>query len=109
MELYDAIVITVAILFCTNLIGYIYTALILHTDLINDYRIQPKKYFAKRFYQRLPLILFNIFILLSVGAVGVYLFYDILDFSIPTPGLFLFQLILIFLIDDLYFYLYHAA
>ena len=109
MELYDAIVITVAILFCTNLIGYIYTALILHTDLINDYRIQPKKYFAKRFYQRFPLILFNIFILLSVGAVGVYLFYDILDFSIPTPGLFLFQLILIFLIDDLYFYLYHAA
>ena len=109
MELYDAIIITVAILFCTNLIGYIYTALILHTNLINDYRIQPKKYFARRFYKRLPLILFNISILLSVGAVGVYLFYDILDFSIPTPGLFLFQLILIFLIDDLYFYLYHAA
>ena len=109
MELYDAIVITLIILLCTNLIGYIYTALILHTNLIKDYRIQPKKYFARRFYKRLPLILFNISILLSVGAVGVYLFYDILDFSIPTPGLFLFQLILIFLIDDLYFYLYHAA
>jgi len=111
MGLYDAIVITVAILFCTNLIGYIYTALILHTDLINDYRIQPKKYFARRFYERLPLILFNIFILLSVGAVGMYLAisYGIIDFEPPTPGIFLFQIILIFLIDDLYFYLYHAA
>ena len=105
----SAILITVGILFTTNLIGYIYTALILHTNLINDHRIQPKKYFAKRFYKRLPLILFNIFLLLSVGVIGVYLFYDILDFSTPTIGIFLLQLALIFLIDDLYFYLYHAA
>ena len=49
MDITTAILITVAILFCTNLIGYIYTALILHTNLINDYRIQPKEYFAKRF------------------------------------------------------------
>ena len=77
----QAVLITIIILFSTNLIGYIYTALILHTNLINDYRIQPKEYFARRFYSRFPLILFNIFILLSVGAIGVYLFYDILDFS----------------------------
>ena len=109
MNVTSAILITIAILFCTNLIGYIYTALILHTNLINDYRIQPKEYFARRFYKRFPLILFNLSILLSVGAVGVYLFYDILDFSTPTLGLFLFQLVLIFLIDDLYFYFYHAA
>ncbi|GIT66159.1 MAG: hypothetical protein Ct9H300mP24_5370 [Candidatus Neomarinimicrobiota bacterium] len=64
MDITTAILITVAILFCTNLIGYIYTALILHTNLINDYRIQPKEYFAKRFYERFPLILFNISILL---------------------------------------------
>ena len=105
----STILITIGILFTTNLIGYIYTALILHTDLINDQRIQHKKYFARRFYKRLPLILFNIFLLLSVGAVGIYLFYNILDFSIPTIGVFLLQLALIFLIDDLYFYLYHAA
>ena len=105
----QAILITVSILLTTNLIGYIYTALILHTDLINDQRIQPKKYFSRRFYQRLPLILFNLFLLLSVGVIGVYLFYDILAFSIPTLGVFLLQLLLIFLIDDLYFYLYHSA
>ena len=75
----QAILITVSILLTTNLIGYIYTALILHTDLINDQRIQPKKYFSRRFYQRLPLILFNLFLLLAVGVIGVYLFYDILD------------------------------
>ncbi len=109
MEINQAVLITIGILFSTNLIGYIYTALILHTNLINDYRIQPKEYFARRFYSRFPLILFNVFILLSVGAIGVYLFYDILSFTRPTIGLFLFQLTLIFLIDDLYFYLYHAA
>ena len=105
----QAILITVSILFTTNFIGYIYTALILHTNLINDHRIQPKKYFSRRFYQRLPLILFNLFLLLSVGVIGVYLFYHILDVSIPTLGVFLLQLFLIFLIDDLYFYLYHSA
>lgn len=109
MDITTAILITVAILFCTNLIGYIYTALILHTNLINDYRIQPKEYFAKRFYERFPLILFNISILLSVGIVGVFLLQDFIDFGLPTVWVFTWQLVLIFLIDDLYFYCYHAA
>ena len=109
MDITTAILITVAILFCTNLIGYIYTALILHTNLINDYRIQPKEYFAKRFYERFPLILFNISILLGVGIVGVFLLQDFIDFGLPTVWVFTWQLVLIFLIDDLYFYCYHAA
>ena len=109
MDITTAILITVAILFCTNLIGYIYTALILHTNLINDYRIQPKEYFAKRFYERFPLILFNISILLSVGIVGVFLLQDFIDFGLPTVWVFTWQLVLIFLIDDLYFYCYHSA
>ncbi len=109
MDITTAILVTVAILFCTNLIGYIYTALILHTNLINDYRIQQKKHFAKRFYERFPLILFNISILLGVGIIGVFLLQDFIDFSLPTVWVFTWQLILIFLIDDLYFYFYHAA
>ena len=109
MDITTAILITVAILFCTNLIGYIYTALILHTNLINDYRIPPKEYFAKRFYERFPLILFNISILLSVGIVGVFLLQDFIDFGLPTVWVFTWQLVLIFLIDDLYFYFYHSA
>ena len=109
MEITTAILITVAILFCTNLIGYIYTALILHTNLINDYRIQPKEYFAKRFYERFPLILFNISILLGVGIVGVFLLQDFIAFELPTVWVFVWQLVLIFLIDDLYFYFYHSA
>ncbi len=109
MDITTAILVTVAILFCTNLIGYIYTPLILHTNLINDYRIQPKKYFAKRFYERFPLILFNISILLGVGIIGVFLLQDFIDFGLPTVWVFTWQLILIFLIDDLYFYFYHAA
>lgn len=109
MDITTAILITVAILFCTNLIGYIYTALILHTNLINDYRIQPKEYFAKRFYERFPLILFNISILLGVGIVGIFLLQDFIDFGLPTVWVFTWQLVLIFLIDDLYFYCYHAA
>jgi len=109
MDITTAILITVAILFCTNLIGYIYTALILHTNLINDYRIQPKEYFAKRFYERFPLILFNISILLGVGIVGVFLLQDFIDFGLPTVWVFTWQLVLIFLIDDLYFYFYHST
>ena len=109
MEITTAILITVAILFCTNLIGYIYTALILHTNLINDYRIQPKEYFAKRFYERFPLILFNISILLGVGIVGVFLLQGFIAFELPTVWVFVWQLVLIFLIDDLYFYFYHSA
>ena len=109
MDITTAILITVAILFCTNLIGYIYTALILHTNLINDYRIQPKEYFAKRFYERFPLILFNISILLGVGIVGIFLLQDFIDFGLPTVWVFTWQLVLIFLIDDLYFYFYHST
>ena len=109
MNISTAILITVAILVSTNLIGYIYTALILHTNLINYYRIQPKEYFAKRFYKRLPLILFNISILLGVGVIGVFLLQNFIDFSLPTAWVFIWQLVLIFLIDDLYFYFYHKA
>ena len=109
MDITTAILITVAILFCTNLIGYIYTALILHTNLINDYRIQPKEYFAKRFYERFPLILFNISILLGVGIVGIFLLQDFIAFELPTVWVFTWQLVLILQIDDLYFYFYHSA
>ena len=109
MNINQAILITVVVLVSTNLIGYIYTALILHTNLINDHRIQPKKYFAKRFYKRLPLILFNISSYLCLGALGVFLLQNFIDLSLPTVWVFTWQLVLIFLIDDLYFYCYHKV
>jgi methylsterol monooxygenase len=46
---------------------------------------------------------------LGLGALGVFLLQNFIDLSLPTVWVFTWQLVLIFLIDDFYFYCYHKV
>ncbi len=63
---------TVLLLVFTNLIGLLYSILVLHTDLFNKFTIQKKQYVKGVFAKRMPLYLFNITLLLTISGVGAY-------------------------------------
>jgi len=76
------IVITLIIAFTCNLMGLIYSYL----------------------------VLFNLFLLFTLSGLGLYCLQDFFILGVyPNIGLFLFQFFSILLIDDLYFYIFHRS
>jgi len=102
-------IITICIALVSNAIGLVYSWLILYTDVFRKYRLQGKKYKPELFLQRLPLISFNIIILLIVTAVSLYFLAGIFEQSVPSVWVFCFQVFFIFFVDDIYFYVMHRA
>lgn len=107
MSVSEIILITMILLFSSNLFGLIYSLLVLKTSLFTKYRIQTKPYKEGVFKERLPLYLFNLFILALFGIAGVYLLYGFFDTGLPTVWVFLGQVIFVFIIDDVWFYFMH--
>ncbi len=104
------IIITLVIAFLCNLFGLIYTYLVLYTDFFSKVKIQKRKLQPELFFQRLPLIAFNVFLLFTLSAAGLYLLKDFFILNtVPSVGVFFIQLIAILLIDDLYFYCFHRS
>ncbi|MCX6191314.1 MAG: sterol desaturase family protein [Flavobacteriia bacterium] len=97
---------TIVLLICTNLFGLIYSILVLYTSAFQKFSIQKKPYVKGLFSKRMPLYLFNITLLLTISGFGAYFFADffIQDFSIGTI---IFQVVVAFVIDDIFFYFYH--
>ena len=97
---------TIVLLICTNIFGLIYSILVLYTSVFQKFSIQKKPYVKGLFSKRMPLYLFNITLLLTISGFGAYFFADffIQDFSIGTI---IFQVIFAFVIDDIFFYIYH--
>ena len=102
-----AAIITVLLLITTNSIGLIYSLLVLKTKLFAKYRIQSKAYKTGIFSERMPLYLFNFFMLLLFAGVGTYFLYDFFEVSSFSLLVILFQVLFAFIIDDLYFYFMH--
>ncbi len=63
---------TVLLLVGTNLIGLLYSMLVLYTDLFRKFTIQKKQYVKGVFTKRMPLYLFNITLLLAISGLGAY-------------------------------------
>ena len=109
METGRFILYTLIIIVGCNIFGFFLSIVALHTNLFTEYRIQKRKMKANVFYTRLPLILFNILLLVLISSLGLYYLYPIifsnlLEFNFDVI---LMQLIIILLIDDFYFYLLH--
>ena len=107
---------TIIIIVTCNLIGFLFSVLSIHFSFLNKFKIQKRKIKPKTFYKRLPLILFNIILLIIISFLGLYFFYDFGFFkegeSIFQDFNFLLifaQLFLILVIDDLYFYFLHRV
>ena len=102
---------TILIIVSCNIVGFFVSVISVHFDFLHQYRIQKRKIKTSTFYNRLPLIFFNIILLIIISSIGLYYLFPLFDsssllqfnfFAIVT------QLLFILLIDDLYFYLLHS-
>ena len=106
---------TILIIVSCNVIGLIFTLVSIHVTALNRFKIQKRRIKPITFYKRLPLIIFNISLLILISYVGLYFFYDYGFFlegeslnKSSTFPIITAQLFLILVIDDLYFYFLHA-
>ena len=80
----------------------------IHISTLAKYRIQKRKIKPHVFYQRLPLILLNILLLILISSCGLYLMFPLFNPVLKFDGfLILVQLFIILFIDDFYFYCIH--
>ena len=109
MDQFHFVVYTISIIICCNIFGFFLSIVSIHSEYLQKYRIQKRKIKASTFYNRLPLILFNIFLLVLVSSIGLYYLYPILfeqTVSVQFSTIII-QLLIILIIDDFYFYFLH--
>ena len=100
---------SILIIICCNVIGLFLSLVSIHANFLHRYRIQKRKIKAKTFYNRLPLILFNIVLLMIISSIGLYCLHPLFESSINYDiWIIIFQFFIILFIDDLYFYFLHA-
>ena len=108
MDTFSFVLYTISIIVFCNLLGLVVSFASIHIEFLQKYRIQKRKIKSTTFYNRLPLILFNIVLLILVSAIGLYFFYPLFDSDLNVDlGSIIIQLIVILVIDDLYFYCLH--
>lgn len=98
---------TVILLLSTNLFGFLYSLVVLKTDLFKKFRIQPKPYKEGILGKRLPLYFLNLGILLLFSAGGVFVLSDYFDTEWPAWYILVGQVLFVFLVDDVWFYFAH--
>ena len=98
---------TALLLLGSNLLGFLYSYIVLNTSLFSKYRIQSKPYKKGLFWSRMPLFLFNLATLILLSASGAYFIFDYLDTDWPAWWVLVFQVLLAFILDDIWFYMYH--
>jgi sterol desaturase/sphingolipid hydroxylase (fatty acid hydroxylase superfamily) len=102
------VIITLGINIACVIIGFIASYITLSTTWFDKNRIQvDKKVPMKTFYQRLPLIGFNLALLLVLAGSGVYTAFPMFDLSGFYWGTFFLQFFIFLLLDDLFFYWFH--
>ncbi len=109
MEKTHIILYTVLIIIICNFFGFVFSIASIHFKFLEKYKIQKRKIKPVTFYKRLPLILFNISLLIITSCIGLYFFLDIINYEtlIKNPLNIFLQLVVILIIDDVYFYFVH--
>ena len=98
---------TVGVLLVSNLFGLIYSMIVLKTTTFKKFRIQTKAYKEGIFGSRMPLFIFNFIILLIFSGAGTYFMYDLFDTQNTAWWMIALQVVLAFVVDDLWFYFFH--
>ena len=101
--------ITLILLFCINFYGFLYSYLITTTSFFEKLKIQDKNINYDVLKSRVPLVLFNVIVLMILTTIGLYYFKsyyisDYTSFYIETG-----KLIIILLVDDVFFYFLHRT
>ena len=98
---------TLVLLLVINLIGFLYSYLIIKTDFFKQFKLQNRPHRIKDFYKRAPLICMNISILMLITGLGLYYFSDYIIKDFNSVWILIFEVVVVLIIDDIYFYLWH--
>ena len=101
------ILITILLLILINIYGYIYSVMITKYGIYSLNKIQFKKIECKVLKNRLPLILFNISVLIMFNFIGVKYFHHVFLTEYISPIICFTQIIFVLIVDDFFFYLLH--
>ena len=103
----DLAIKTSIILILCYISAFIYSCIVLTVPLFKNLRIQKSKTPMRLLYRRLPLILFNMTLGVLYGFGAIYFFRDYFSSTLPSIWVFLAQLSILLIFDDVYFYFYH--
>lgn len=106
MEL-TTLITTLSILLIINILGIIYSYLIVNNKILYSIKLQTRPHKIENFYSRVPLIIFNLFILVTVTGLGLYFLSDYIIREYQNFGWTVTEVLVVLLIDDVYFYFYH--
>jgi sterol desaturase/sphingolipid hydroxylase (fatty acid hydroxylase superfamily) len=96
-----------AISLFSNLAGLGYTYLLLRHRGLYSLRLQPHVLTVQQFHRRLPLIAFNVVSVAALTGVGLRQNEHLFALEWQGLGAFAAQFLIVFFVDDLYFYFYH--
>lgn len=103
------ILITLSIALISNLLGFLYSYIILYTNWFSKNRLQSIKYKPSDFWERLPLIGLNIFLLVCLTVAGLWFTQGSFTMEAPTLLTFVWEFAAFMVIDDIYFYFFHRT
>jgi sterol desaturase/sphingolipid hydroxylase (fatty acid hydroxylase superfamily) len=96
--------------FTSNAAGFLWTYVLLRSAALQVQRLQPNPLAAAEFARRVPLILLNLVLLLSLTLASLASLPDgMLTLTWKGAPTFLGSLLIILVVDDAYFYFYHRA
>ena len=105
----QAILITLLLLLSINSYGFIYSYLITSKSFLLNKRIQSKTNSLQVLKSRIPLVLFNIFILILLNIIGLYFFKTYYIKEYISFGVVFLEVLFILIIDDFFFYILHRT
>lgn len=99
----------IGLLLLTNLLGFIYSLLVVYTKVFDRFKIQFKGYRQGLFWKRMPRYSANFLLLLLFSGSGAYFMFPLLESELINPLWIGIQVLIAFLVDDMFFYFYHRA
>ncbi len=101
------ILITVILLLFINVYGFLYSYLIIKKNFYNSFKIQSKNIDLKILLNRIPLVIFNVSILILLNIIGLYFFKDIFIKDFNSYPMLVLEVLAILFVDDFFFYFLH--
>ena len=105
----DKVLITVILLVLINLYGFLYSLFITKYNFFYKNKIQSKVITYNDLLKRVPLVIFNLSILILLNIIGVKFFHNIFLTDYNTLLVCFFEIIFVLIIDDFFFYVLHRG
>ena len=103
------IAITITLLILINFYGFLYSLLITKYNFSNSFKIQSKNIEYKVLKKRLPLIVFNVSVLIFFNYIGIRFFDHLFLKDYNSIIICFVEILFVLIVDDFFFYILHRG